>query len=117
MERFANFCKSIRNVKINILIFCFGHDKLTINTSQATTHYSQSRERNTKRIKLEALSNQQKTCESSLDVDFNTENLKTYSDEINSQCSISFSNTPLLSSTILNSNENKKETQTSNDLM
>ena len=30
---------------------------------------------------------------------------------------ISFSDTPLLSSTILNSNENEKETQTSNDLM
>ena len=94
-----------------------GHDKLTTNTSKATARYSRSKERSTKKIELEALSNKQKTCESSLDVDFNTENLKTYSDEINSQCMISFSDTPLLSSTILNSHENEKETQTSYDLM
>ena len=93
-----------------------GHDKLTINTSKATACYSRSKERSTKKIELEALSNKQKICESSLDVDFNTENLKTCSDEINSQC-ISFSDTPLLSSTILNSHENEKETQTSYDLM
>ena len=94
-----------------------GHDKLTINTSKATARYSRSKERSTKKIKLEALSNKQKSSESSLDFDFNTENLETYSSEINSQCMISFSDTPLLSSTILNSNENEKETQTSNDLM
>ena len=93
-----------------------GHDKLTINTSKATAPYSWSKERSTKKIKLEALSNKQKTSESSLDVDFNTENLETYSDEINSQCMISFSDTPLLSSSISNSNENEKETQTSYDL-
>ena len=94
-----------------------GHDKLTISTSKATARYSRSKERSTKKIKLEALSNKQKTSESSLDVDLNTENLETYSDEINSQCMISFSDTPMLSSTILNSNENEKETQTSNDSM
>ena len=94
-----------------------GHDKLTINTSKTIASYSRSKERSTKKIKIEALSNKQKTSESSLDVDFNTENLETYSDEINSQCMISFSDTPMLSSTILNSNENEKETQTSNDSM
>ena len=94
-----------------------GHDKLTISTSKATARYSRSKERSTKKIKLKVLSNKQKTCESSLDVDFNTENLKTCSDEINSQCMISFSDMPLLSSTILNSRENEKETQTSYDLM
>ena len=94
-----------------------GHDKLTINTSKTTAHYSRLKERSTKKIKLEALSNKKKTSESSLDVDFNTENLETYSDEINSQCMISFRDTPFLSSTILNSNENEKESQTSHDLM
>ena len=94
-----------------------GHHELTITTSKATVRYSRSKERSTKKIKLEALSNKQKTSESSVDVDFNTENLETCSNEINSQCMISFSDTPLLSSTILNSNENEKETQTSNDLM
>ena len=89
----------------------------SINTSKANARYSRSKERSTKKIKLEALSNKQKTCESSLDVYFNNENLKTYSDEINSQCMISFRDTPLLSSTISNSHENEKETQTSNDLM
>ena len=74
-------------------------------------------DQSTKKIKLEVLSNKQKTCGSSLDVEFNTENLKTYSNEINSQCMIRFRDTPLLSSTILNSHENEKETQTSNDLM
>ena len=69
-----------------------GH-KLTINTSMATACYSRSKERSMKKIKLEALSNKQKTPESSLDVDFNTENLKTYSNEINSQCMISFRDT------------------------
>ena len=54
-----------------------GHDKLTISTSKATAPYSRSKERSTKKIKLEALSNKQKTCDSSLDVDFNTEYLKT----------------------------------------
>ena len=130
MERFANFRKGIRNVKINIFSFSFqvnhpsclfdttnpdqvptlklGHDKLTITTSKATVRYSRSKERSTKKIKLKALSNKQKTSESSVDVDFNTENLETYSNEINSQCMISFSDTPLLSSTILNSNENEK---------
>ena len=106
MERFANFCKSIRDIKINIFIFCFlgkpsklfdttnpdwvptlklGHDKLIINTSKATARHSRSKEWSTKKIKLEALSNKQKTCESSLDAEFNTENLKTYSNEINSE--------------------------------
>ena len=94
-----------------------GHYKLTINTSNATALYSRSKERSTKKIKLEPLSNKQKTSERSLDVDFNTENVETYSNEINSQCMISFSDTPLLSLTILNSNKNEKETQTSNDLM
>ena len=94
-----------------------GHDKLTINTSKTTAHYSRSKERSTKKIKLEALSNKKKTSESSLDVDFNTENLETYSVEINSQRMISFRDTPFLSSTILNSNENEKESQTSHDLM
>ena len=138
MEKFTNFCKSIRNVKINIFIFCFlgkpsklfdtsnpdwvpilklGHHKLAINTPKANARYSQSKERSPKKIKLEALSNKQKTCESSLDVYFNNENLKTYSDEINLQCMISFRDTPLLSSTISNSHENERETQTSNDLM
>ena len=94
-----------------------GHDKLTINTSKTTAHYSRSKERSTKKIKLEALSNKKKTSESSLDVDFNTENLETYSVEINSQRMISFRDTPFLSSTILNSNENEKESQTSHDLI
>ena len=94
-----------------------GHDKLRINTSKTTAHYSRSKERSIKKIKLEALSNKKKTSESSLDVDFNTENLETYSVEINSQRMISFRDTPFLSSTILNSNENEKESQTSHDLM
>ena len=94
-----------------------GHDKLTINTSKATSGFSQSKERSMKKVKLDALSNKQKTSESFLDVDFNTENLETYSNEINSQRMIIFSDTPLLSSTILNSNKNEKENQTSNDLM
>ena len=34
-----------------------------------------------KKIRLEALSNKQKTSESSLDVDLNTENLEKYCDE------------------------------------
>ena len=45
---------------------------------QLTAHYSQSKERNMKKIRLEALSNKQKTSESSLDVDLNTENLEKY---------------------------------------
>ena len=98
-------------------ILKLGHDKFAINTSKANARYSRSKERSTKKIKLEALSNKQKTCESSLDVYFNNENLKTYSDEINSQCMISFRDTPLLSSTISHSHENEKETQTSNNLM
>ena len=93
-----------------------GHDKKAINTSKATARYARSKERSTKKIKLEALSNKQKTSDSYSDVDFNTENLEIYSNEINSQC-ISFSDTPMLSSTILNSNEKENETQTSNDLM
>ena len=48
---------------------------------QLTAHYSQSKERNMKKIRLEALSNKQKTSESSLDVDLNTENLEKYWDE------------------------------------
>ena len=55
-----------------------GHDKLTINTSKTIASYSRSKERSTKKIKIEALSNKQKTSESSLDVDFNTENLETF---------------------------------------
>ena len=94
-----------------------GHDKLTISTSKATARYSLSKERSTKKTKLEALSNKQKTYESFLDVDFNNENLEKYANEINSQYMISFSDKPLLSSTILNSNENEKETQTSNGLL
>ena len=93
-----------------------GHDKIAINTSKATARYARSKERSTKKIKLEVLSNKQKTSDSYSDVDFNTENLEIYSNEINSQC-ISFSDTPMLSSTILNSNEKENETQTSNDLM
>ena len=77
-----------------------GHDKLTINTSKATARHSQSKERSTKKINLEALPNKQKTSGRSLDVDFNTEDLETCSNEINSQCMISFSDTSLLSSAI-----------------
>ena len=48
---------------------------------QLTAHNSQSKERNMKKIRLEALSNKQKTSESSLDVDLNTENFEKYWDE------------------------------------
>ena len=72
-----------------------GHDKLTINTSKATARYSRSKERSTKKIKLEALSNKQKTSESSLDVDFNTENLETYSNEKKFTMRDKFRDTPL----------------------
>ena len=48
---------------------------------QLTAHDSQSKERNMKKIRLEALSNKQKTSESSLDVDLNTENFEKYWDE------------------------------------
>ena len=105
MKRFADFCKGIRKCENKHLHFWFlgkpsklfdttktdqiptlklGHDKLTINTSKLIACYSQSNKRSTKKIKLEALSNNTKTSESSLDVEFNTENFETYSNEINS---------------------------------
>ena len=60
------------------------HDKIAINTSKATARYARSKVRSTKKIKLEALFNKQKTSDSYSDVDFNTENLEIYSNEINS---------------------------------
>ena len=84
---------------------------------QLTAHYSQSKERNMKKIRLEALSNKQKHLKALWMLTLILKIQKNIEMKRNSQCMISFSDTPLLSLTILNSNENEKNSQTSNGLI